>query len=264
LNNHFCGLYGKSELTEKEIIMDLKDSCVLVTGGAHRIGKAIALALAKMGAKTVVFTYNSSKEQAMITEQEIQSLGCQGLAIECDQSDVTQIHNSIEIIKEKFGRLDVLVNSASIFLSDNFFTVTPENWNVVMNINARGPFFFMQAAAPLMMENQTGAIINIIDESAQKPTLSWVHHGASKAALWNVTRTAAIALAPKIRVNAILPGAVLKPPDWSDERWELNKDAVPLKKLGSPEDVCQAVEYLVNAEFVTGQVIVVDGGSTAR
>ena len=244
--------------------MDLRESCVLVTGGAHRVGKAIALSLAKLGAKTVVFTYNSSEELAKETQQEIQSLGCQVLAIQCDQSDVSQIHNTIEIIKSKFGRLDILVNSASIFLSNDFFTVTPENWNVVMNVNARGPFFFMQAAAPLMMENQDGVIINIIDESAQKPTLSWVHHGASKAALWNVTRTAAIALAPKIRVNAILPGAVLKPPDWSEERWNKNIDSVPLKKLGSPEDVCQAVEYLVNAEFVTGQVIVVDGGSTAR
>ncbi len=244
--------------------MNLRESCVLVTGGAHRVGKAIALSMAKLGAKTVVFTYNSSEELAKETQQEIQSLGCQVIAIQCDQSDVSQIHNTIEIIKSKFGRLDILVNSASIFLSNNFFTVTPENWNVVMNVNARGPFFFMQAAAPLMMENQDGVIINIIDESAQKPTLSWVHHGASKAALWNVTRTAAIALAPKIRVNAILPGAVLKPPDWSEERWNKNIDSVPLKKLGSPEDVCQAVEYLVNAEFVTGQVIVVDGGSTAR
>lgn len=242
--------------------MDLSKSCVLVTGGAHRVGKAIGLTFAKMGAKTVVFTYSSSSDEAKITEKELRSLGCQAKAFHCDQSDVSQIRKTIEDIRNEFGRLDVLINSASIFLTNDFFSVTPENWDIVMNINARGPFFFMQEAAPLMMENRNAVIINIIDESVMKPAMAWVHHGASKAALWNLTRIASIALAPKIRVNAVLPGAVLKPPEWSYERWELNKDAVPLKKLGSPADVCQAVEYLVNAEFVTGQMIVVDGGST--
>ena len=242
--------------------MDLSESCVLVTGGAHRVGKAIALTLAKMGAKTVVFTYSSSADEAKITEKELRAHGCQAKAFHCDQSDVSQIRRTIEGIKNEFGRLDVLVNSASIFLTNDFFSVTPENWDIVMNINARGPFFFMQEAASLMLENRNAVIINIIDELVMKPAMAWVHHGASKAALWNLTRIASIALAPKIRVNAVLPGAVLKPPEWSYERWELNEDAVPLKKLGSPEDVCQAVEYLVNAEFVTGQMIVVDGGST--
>lgn len=242
--------------------MDLSEGCVLVTGGAHRVGKAIALTFAKMGAKIVVFTYSSSEEEAKVTEKELRSLGCQAKAIRCDQSDVSQIRKTIEEIKFEFGRLDVLVNSASIFLTNDFFSVTPENWDIVMNINARGPFFFMQEAAPLMLENRNAVIINIIDESVMKPAMAWVHHGASKAALWNLTRIASVALAPKIRVNAVLPGAVLKPPEWSYERWELNKEAVPLKKLGSVEDVCQAVEYLVNAEFVTGQMIVVDGGST--
>ena len=242
--------------------MDLSESCVLVTGGAHRVGKAIALTLAKMGAKTVVFTYSSSADEAKITEKELRAHGCQAKAFHCDQSDVSQIRRTIEGIKNEFGRLDVLVNSASIFLTNDFFSVTPENWDIVMNINARGPFFFMQEAASLMLENRNAVIINIIDKSVMKPAMAWVHHGASKAALWNLTRIASIALAPKIRVNAVLPGAVLKPPEWTYEHWELNKDAVPLKKLGSPEDVCQAVEYLVNAEFVTGQMIVVDGGST--
>jgi NAD(P)-dependent dehydrogenase (short-subunit alcohol dehydrogenase family) len=120
----------------------------------------------------------------------------------------------------------------------------------------------MQKAAPLMQSPDGGVIVNIIDESVIKPALQWVHHGASKAALWNVTRTAAIALAPKIRVNAVLPGAVLKPPDYSDEQWEELIPGIPLKKLGSADDVCQAVEYLVKADFVTGQMIVVDGGAT--
>lgn len=242
--------------------MDLSERCVLVTGGAHRVGKAIALTLAKMGAAQIVFTFNSSQDAAEKTTQEIRSLGCEVLAIRCDQSDIQQIDAAIDLINQKFGRLDVLVNSASILSEAEFFAVTPETWDQAMNVNARGPFFFMQKAARLMLAGDGGLIINIIDESVVKPALNWVHHGASKAALWNITRTASLALAPKIRVNAILPGAVLKPPNYSDEQWEHLVDNIPLQKSGSPEDVCQAVTYLINADFVTGQMIVVDGGTT--
>jgi NAD(P)-dependent dehydrogenase (short-subunit alcohol dehydrogenase family) len=217
-----------------------------------------------MGAAQVVFTYNASVEAAEKTTQEIRSVGCEVLAIRCDQSEVSQINHAIETVRDKFGRLDVLVNSASVLFEGDFFDVTPETWNQVLNINARGPFFFMQKAAPLMLAGGGGVIVNIIDESAVKPALKWVHHGASKSALWNITRSGAMALAPKIRVNAVLPGAVLKPPNYSDEIWESNSANIPLRKLGSAEDVSQAVEYLVNADFVTGQMIVVDGGATAK
>lgn len=242
--------------------MDLKNRCALVTGGAHRVGKAIALQLAKMGAETIVFTFNSSEEAARNTERELKEICPQVLAQRCDQGNTDQIRKTIQLIAEKYGRLDVLVNSASVFFSAKFDTVTEDAWNTVMNVNARGPFFFMQYAAPLMKANDGGCIINIIDESVKKPALSWIHHGASKSALWNVTKSGAIALAPAIRVNAILPGAVLKPPDWTDERWEKNMDTIPLKKMGSTEDVCKAVAFLVESDFVTGQAIVVDGGTT--
>ncbi|MAT41225.1 MAG: short-chain dehydrogenase [Anaerolineaceae bacterium] len=244
------------------MMMDLQGKVVLVTGGAHRVGKAIVLKLAEMGAETIVFTYNSSAEAALKTQEEIQKLGCKVLAIQCNQSDISQIEKTMETIKSQLGRLDVLVNSASIFLTADFFAVTPESWDTVMNINARGPFFFMQMAGKMMLDQGSGLIINIVDESVEKPALSWIHHGASKAALWNITQSGAIALAPKIRVNAVMPGAVLKPPDWENERWESSKDSIPLRKLGSPDDVCKAIEFLVKSDFVTGQVIVVDGGAT--
>lgn len=244
--------------------MDLTGRCVLVTGGAHRVGKAITLTLAKMGASQVVFTYNSSLEAAEKTAQEIRSFGCEVLAIRCDQSDIHQIDASIEMVQKRFGRLDVLINSASVLFDAEFYDVTPESWDQVMNINTRGPFFFMQKAAPLMLAGGGGVIVNIIDESAIKPTLRWVHHGASKSALWNITRSGSMALAPQIRVNAVLPGAVLKPPEYTDEHWEGLIPSIPLRKLGSAEDVSQAVEYLVNADFVTGQMIVVDGGATVK
>ncbi|MBE0685691.1 MAG: SDR family oxidoreductase [Anaerolineaceae bacterium] len=244
--------------------MDLSGRCVLVTGGAHRVGKAIALTLAEMGASEVVFTYNSSVEAAEKTAQEIRSFGCEVLAVRCDQSDIRQIDATLEMVQKRFGRLDVLVNSASVLFDAEFFDVTPETWNQVMNINVRGPFFFMQKAAPLMLAGGGGVIVNIIDESAVKPALRWVHHGASKSALWNITRSGSMALAPQIRVNAVLPGAVLKPPDYSDEHWEGLIPSIPLRKLGSADDVSQAVEYLIKADFVTGQMIVVDGGATVQ
>jgi NAD(P)-dependent dehydrogenase (short-subunit alcohol dehydrogenase family) len=120
----------------------------------------------------------------------------------------------------------------------------------------------MQEAARIMQEQDGGLIINIIDESVKRPALTWIHHGASKAALWNLTQSAAIALAPKIRVNAILPGAVLKPPEWDDRRWQALKANIPLQAMGTPEDVCKAVKFLVDSDFITGQAVVVDGGAT--
>ncbi len=241
--------------------MELTGRCVLVTGGAHRVGKAIALSLARAGAGIVVITYHSSGDAAIGTINEIEALGVQALALRCDQSNVDQIQATIYTIQDKFGQLDVLVNSASIFLTADFFSVTVENWDIVMDTNARGPMFFMQYAASLL-RLQGGCIINIIDESVKKPALAWIHHGAAKAALWNLTKAASIALAPEIRVNAVLPGAVLKPPDWSDERWEKNKELIPLHKLGSSQDVTRAVEFIIASDFMTGQAVVVDGGTT--
>jgi pteridine reductase len=115
-----------------------------------------------------------------------------------------------------------------------------------------------------MLEHEGGSIVNIIDESAVAPTTGYIHHGASKTALWMLTRSSALILAPSIRVNAVLPGAVLKPPNWEEERWQGLKRSIPLKKLGSAEDVARAIVYLMKEEFITGQMIVVDGGSTLR
>ncbi len=241
--------------------MELTGRCVLVTGGAHRVGKAIALSLARAGVGIVVISYNSSADAAMETVKELEILGVQALALPCDQSDVVQIQATINTIVTNFGQLDILINSASIFLTADFYSVTVESWDRVMDTNARGPMFFMQYAAP-HLRLQGGCIINIIDESVMKPALAWIHHGAAKAALWNLTKAASISLAPEIRVNAVLPGAVLKPPDWSDERWEKNKEIIPLKKLGSAQDVTRAVEFIIASDFMTGQAVVVDGGST--
>ena len=131
-----------------------------------------------------------------------------------------------------------------------------------MSINVRGPFFFSQAAARAMQATGGGVIINILDESAVVPTRFFVHHSAAKAALHMLTRSTALALAPQIRVNAVLPGPVLMPEGYDTEKWQRLKAHTPLKRLGSPEDVARAVIYLMKEEYITGQVLAVDGGRT--
>ena len=243
--------------------MQLQGTVMLVTGGAHRIGKAIAMALAREGAH-IAFTYNASEAAAETTLREIGALGVRGLSIRCDQSKPDQIKTVVDEVTSKWGRLDGLVNSASIWQEKPLFEITPMDWDMTMNVNARGPFFFIHWVAKWMLEHGGGAIVNIIDESALKPSINYIHHGASKTALWMLTRSCALSLAPSIRVNAVLPGAVLKPPDWEEDRWQNLAKNIPLRRVGDSIDVAHAVVYLMEQDYITGQSIVVDGGSTLR
>ena len=241
--------------------MELKDKVILVTGGAHRVGKEMALSAARWG-MNVAFTYKSSVRLSETTRGEIEALGRQCLAIQCDQSKTEEIQSAVDAVIARFGQIDVLVNSAANFEQRDFFEVTPEGWDNVLNTNTRGPFFFTQAVARYMLAGEGGSIVNIVDESVLKPSVDFPDHSVSKGALWTMTRLAALRLAPKIRVNAILPGAVLQPPDWEDDRYAALINQVPLKRLGTPQDVCRALEYLIHAEYVTGQMMVVEGGVT--
>jgi NAD(P)-dependent dehydrogenase (short-subunit alcohol dehydrogenase family) len=241
--------------------MNFPGSVILVTGGAHRVGKAIALALAGEGAR-VAFTFNASAEAARRTAGELEGLGATGLALRCDQADAGQIATTVQAVLDHFGRLDGLVNSASIMPEAPFLETTPQDWDDTLAINTRGPFFFTQAAARWMLAHTGGAVVNIIDESAVSPTRHFVLHSGSKAALWMLTRSTALALAPTVRVNAVLPGPVLIPQGWNEARWQRLAESTPLKRLGAPEDVARAVVYLFKEDYITGQMIVVDGGRT--
>ncbi len=240
---------------------DLRDKVILITGGAIRLGKAMALHAARLGMR-VAITYRSSAKPAEETRAEIEALGRQCFAIRCDQSNANEIKPAVEAILTRFGKVNVLVNSASNFEERDFFDINPNDWDNVLNTNARGPFFFTQQVARHMIEGEGGSIVNIIDESVKRPTLQYPDHGVSKTALWAVTRLSALRLGPKIRVNAILPGAVLKPPDYTDEQWAAIAEKSPLKKVGSPQDICRALEFLMLSDFVTGQMIIVEGGVT--
>jgi pteridine reductase len=240
--------------------LEIRDRIALVTGGAHRVGRAIALALARQGAH-VAITYHTSAEQAKQTTAEIETCGVGALALPCDQSDPAQVAAVFDGLKARWGRLDILINSAAIMQQKSFLDITPQDWDATLGINLRGPFLFSQHAGRMMLAQETGGVIvNIADEAGLTPWLRYVPHSVSKAGVVMLTKATALALAPKVRVNAIAPGPVLKPHGWTDERWNALRPTTPLDRLGSPQDVCDAVLYLIHAEFVTGHVLVMDGG----
>ena len=243
--------------------MNIEDKVALVTGGARRVGKAIGLALARSGAR-VLITYNTSAAEAAITVAEINRSGGQASAIQCDQRDLDAIDRLFDRLRLDTARLDILVNNAAIMERKPALEITPDDWSRVMDTNLRGPFFMAQRAAQWMLTTGGGVIVNIADLSALHPWPSYLTHTISKSGVVAMTQTLALALAPSIRVNAIAPGAVLKPDEWSDERWVKMIAALPLRREGTPEDVAEAVLYCVRSDFMTGQTIVIDGGRSLK
>lgn len=239
---------------------ELTGKVALVTGSAHRVGKVIALELARRGVNQVVH-YNSSDAEAIQTSDEITALGVQAIRVRADQSDPTQVDTLFEAIRVKFGRLDILVNSASIFHEADLLTLSYEDWQRTLAINVTGPFLCTQHAARLMRANgQGGVIVNISDNGGLKGWPSYPGHSVSKSGLLMLTKVAARSLAPDIRVSAIVPGMVLEPPGYDVAQWERNAQRTPVKRAGSAEDVARAVAYLAEEDYITGAVLTVDGG----
>jgi pteridine reductase len=235
--------------------METAGRVALVTGGARRVGRAISLALAQAGADVVV-NYNGSADEARITVGEIEALGRRAIAVQADVSSRTDIGRLVDRAEQEFGRLDILVNSASLFERTPFNRISEEEWDRVLAVNLKGPFLLSQKAAPLLARDG-GAIINIIDLSALQPWPSFAHHAVSKAGLLHLTRVMARALAPDIRVNSIAPGTVLPP---ENAEGEDGSERRVIRRPGDPEDVVSALLYLVRSDFVTGENLVVDGG----
>lgn len=233
----------------------------LVTGGAHRVGRGIALALAAAGADVAIH-YNASAGPATATVATLEALGQRALAVQADLADPAAVAPLFERVLAHFGRLDVLVNSAAIMERVDVLAMTVAQWDRTLNTNLRAPFLCSQIAGRHMLAAGGGAIINISDVAGLEPWPSYAHHSASKAGLIMLTRVFARALAPSVRVNAVAPGPVAKPQGWDDPRWEAVWGKLPLKRAGTAEDVGEAVVYLAGARFVTGTVLVVDGGDS--
>ncbi len=242
--------------------MNVENKVALVTGGARRIGKAIVMALARSGAH-IIITYNTSTAEAANTVAEIERSGGRASAAQCDQRDLDAIDHLFDRLRQEVERLDILINNAAIMERKPALEITPDDWARVMDTNLRGPFFMAQHAAQWMSPTD-GVIINIADLSALHPWPSYLTHTISKSGLVAMTQALALALAPSIRVNAIAPGLVLKPDEWSDERWVKMIAALPMQRGGTPEEVAEAVLYCVRSDFMTGQTIVLDGGRSLK
>lgn len=243
--------------------MNLSGRNALVTGSAHRVGKAIALELAAAGAHLIIH-YNTSEDAAHETAAEIAALGRRAVALPADLSQPAQINALFARIEAEFGALDVLVNSASIMETGDAATLSLEAWNRSLSVNLTAPFLCAQHAARLMRSRDQGVIVNIADGSALRPWATYPAHSVSKAGLVMLTQVLARAFAPAIRVNAVCPGPVLKPPDWDEARWARVGQNTLLKRTGSGYDVARAVRCLIENDYITGETLVVDGGERLR
>ena len=239
--------------------MNIKNRVILITGAAQRVGRIIALTLAEQGAH-IAFTYLDDNEPWQQTQAEIEALGVQALALPMNVLHPEQPQEVVEQVVEHFGRVDALINNASVWLSAPFAEITYEDWRAALDVNLTGPFLCSQAAAPHMLAQGEGVIINITDLSAFQTWPNYAHHAASKAGLVALTKVMAAELAPAIRVNAIAPGTVLLPPNAPDSKRHWAEENSLLKRIGSPEDVTKTVAFLIEMDFATGAVYFMDGG----
>ena len=238
------------------------EKVALVTGAGQRVGQAIALALGAEGYRVAVH-YHASAGGARKTSAALRGLGVES---ETFGADLARPDAAVALVHEvvaRFGGVDLLVNSAALMRRLALDTVTPADWDETFSVNARAPFFLSLAAARAMGE-RGGAIVSIADHLAHESWPLLVPHGIAKAAVEAMTRQLAVQLAPAVRVNAVVPGAVLAPNGWPEADRQKFAAATPLQRLGTPDDVAQAVVYLASAPYVTGVVLFVDGGRHLR
>lgn len=236
---------------------------VLITGAGKRVGAVIARSLHAAGYDVALhYRHSAGETMALAFELEQQRAGST-LTVPAELTDTDQLPALIERVRERFGRLDALVNNASAFFATPLATATTTQWDALFAANAQAPFFLAQAALPALREAR-GAIVNLIDIYAERPLAGHPIYCMAKAALAAMTRSLALDLAPVVRVNGVAPGAVLWPSDGKphdDQQALLAR--TPLQRAGRPEDVASAVLWLLrDAPFVTGQIIRVDGGRT--
>lgn len=230
----------------------------LVTGGAVRVGRVLSLGLARQGFDLVV-NYNSSDAEARHLAGKVEKLGRRCVLARADLADTAGVQSVIDAVDREFGRLDVLVNNASIFGKGSLLELEEAEWDRVMAVNLKVPFLLVKGLAALLKPHE-GSVVNIVDLSAFEPWSDYPHHSVSKAGLLHLTRVMARALRPSIRVNAIAPGTVLPPENYPEKKRQSEIADTLVGHLGSPEDVLNALLFLIRSPFVNGEVVVVDGG----
>lgn len=242
--------------------MELRGKVALVTGGGRRVGRALVEALAENGAIVAVH-YNESATGAEEVVRAIESRDGKAAAFGADLTRAEAMERLITTVTKRFGGLDVLINSAAVMVRTPFGETDAAEWDSMFALNLRAPYFVSQAAAPHLRKAR-GAIVNIADLAAFETWPDYIPHGISKGGVVQMTRSLARILAPDVRVNAIAPGTVLMPKDTEPEVVERFNATTPLQRLGSPADVAQAMLYLLGADYVTGETIIVDGGRHVR
>ncbi|HUK83052.1 MAG TPA: SDR family oxidoreductase [Verrucomicrobiae bacterium] len=239
----------------------MKSKTALVTGAAKRVGREIALALARHGANIVVH-YNTSAADARAAVAEIKALGVDALAVKADQSNARQVRVAVRKALEHFGDIHVLVTSAAVYKKTPFDTLTEADWDYHIDANLKGPFLFaLEVGRHMKKRKLAGKIITFADWAAIRPYANYLPYCVSKAGIICLTKSLAKALGPNVQVNAIAPGPVLLPPDFTDEEKRAVIDATVVKRLGSPQDIVNSVLFLIEgSDFVTGHTLLVDGG----
>ena len=239
--------------------MDIRGAVALVTGGAHRVGKAITLELARAGADVVILYHQSGKEAAE-TANEAESLGVSAKTAQCDVADLQAVQKMAQDVRTRFGKLSILVNSADWFAQHPVPTESYDTWHRTLDVSVHGSFYVSNELAPLLLEQPEAAIVNIVDLSVWQAWPNFTAHAVAKSALLALTRQMALELAPSVRVNAVAPGSVLPPSHYTEERIRRSGDQTLLKRWGKAEDVAHAVRFLVESNYTTGEVLRVDGG----
>lgn len=239
--------------------MELGGKVAVVTGGAVRLGKALALALAERGVRSVIH-YNASAGPAEGMVARIAAMGGEAMAIQADLSQPSQMSRVIAQAGDHFGQVDILVNSAAIFEPGDVYDTTEADWDRHFAINLKAPFFLSQAFAQHVGRQRPGHIVNIADWRATRPSTGYVAYTLTKAALITMTDNLALALAPNIQVNAIAPGAILPPPGKDQAYLDRLARSIPARRTGSPAAIAKALMFLLESDFVTGELIFVTGG----
>lgn len=239
--------------------MDPCGRVALVTGGAVRLGRAITLGLAEAGCHVVVH-YHRSAGAAEETVAAARRLGVEAVAIPADLADLVAARALARAAVARLGRVDILVHSASPFVRGGLLDTAPETWRQVMGVLVDSLFLMAQELAPGMIERGEGSIVAILDRGAFDAWPTFMAHGVGKSALWALIRHLAVALAPHVRANGVVPGPVLPPPGYTAAQQERIAAGTLLQRWGCPQDVVDAVTFLVRSDYITGEALFVDGG----
>ena len=240
-------------------MVEIRKKSVLITGAGKRIGRAIALDLASQGWGVAVH-YFTSKDDADDVVAEITRQGGRAVAVQADLGVEAETSSLVPAAVEQLGPLTALINNASVFERDEIDDADRQSWDRHMETNLRAPLVLSQAFARQLPAEERGCIVNIIDQRVWNLTPHFVSYTLSKAGLWTLTQTLALALAPRIRVNGIGPGPTLRNDRQSEEHFAAQWENIPLQRPTGPEEICQGVRFILDAPALTGQMIALDGG----